>query len=111
MGVSFFRGWMPLHRIPVLTNLWGGAGKFGTIAAGRRWSILLIRHDPTAPAVPTDERPTLRQAMDDADVNRALSDVVRDHNATYHPGRGCHENQYVSCVDRFGTEDPGKGQS
>lgn len=64
---SFRRGWIPLHRLPVLTNLWGGAGRFRAIASGRRWSILLIRHDPTLPAVPADQRPTLRQAIDEAD--------------------------------------------
>jgi hypothetical protein len=67
MGVSFFRGWIPIHRLPVLTNLHGGAAKFCTLASGRRWSILLIRHDPTMPATPVDHRPTLQQATADAD--------------------------------------------
>lgn len=92
MGFSTFRGWIPLHRLPVLTNLHGGAAKFCTLASGRRWSILLIRHDPTMPAVPAVQRPTLRQAIDNADIHQAFNDIIREHNALYHPGRDCREN-------------------
>lgn len=67
MGIRFLEGWIPLHRIRVLANLYGGAARFRTLASGRRWSILLIRHDPSMPAVPPGERPTLAEAIEEAD--------------------------------------------
>ncbi|MEU8158156.1 hypothetical protein AB0B94_31260 [Micromonospora sp. NPDC048986] len=63
----FFRGWIPVNRIGVLANLYGGAGKFCTLVAGRRWSILLVRRDRSMPAVPVGERPTLHEAISEVD--------------------------------------------
>ncbi|WP_229401931.1 hypothetical protein [Micromonospora okii] len=60
-------GWTPIRRIAVLSNLWGGGGRFRALAAGRGWAIVLIRHDPRMPAVPVAERISLAEAISDAD--------------------------------------------
>ncbi|MGA4726278.1 hypothetical protein ACPB67_02560 [Micromonospora taraxaci] len=60
-------GWIPVRRISVLAHLYGGAGRFRALAAGRSWSIILIRRDRSMPAVPVAERITLAEAIRDAD--------------------------------------------
>lgn len=60
-------GWTPIRRIAVLAHLFGGAGRFRTIAAGRGWAIVLIRRDRTMPAVPVAERISLAEAIREAD--------------------------------------------
>lgn len=96
----FFKGWIPIHRIGVLANLYGGAGKFCTLVAGRRWSILLVRRDRLMQAVPVGDRPTLRNAIDEIDA--LAGQIITDHDTAYHPGRQCRENERGECVDRFG---------
>lgn len=109
MGRRFFEGWIPLHRLATLTNLWGGAGKFRKVAAGRNWSLLLVRRDDSTPPVPPEQRPTLREAIDNADraAERELGDqlqaVLDAHTVTYHPGRTCRESERGECADRFGS--------
>lgn len=63
----FFKGWIPIHRIAVLANLYGGAGRFCTLVAGRGWAVLLVRRDQSMPAVPAAERLTFGEALDLAD--------------------------------------------
>lgn len=101
MRRHFFNGWIPLHRIAVLANLHGGGGKFRKVAAGRNWSLLLVRRDDSIPSVPPADRPTLREAID-----AAAADIIREHNATYHLGRSCRENGRGECVDLFGPTHP-----
>ncbi|MGI5144813.1 hypothetical protein ACQEVC_45600 [Plantactinospora sp. CA-294935] len=60
--------WIPIRRIAVLANLHGGAARFRTIIAGRSWALLFVRKDPSMPAVPPEERPTMREAIDQADA-------------------------------------------
>lgn len=95
MGRHFLEPWIPLRRISVLRHSWGGAGKFRKLAAGRNWSLLLVRRDRTLPSVPVAERPTLRQAVSDADreVWDAAQAVIDAHVAAYHPGQSCRENE------------------
>lgn len=70
MRRHFFNGWIPLHRIAVLANLHGGGGKFCKVVSGRSWSLLLVVRDRSMPSVPEGQRPTMRQAIDDADRGR-----------------------------------------
>ncbi|WP_213452872.1 hypothetical protein [Rhizomonospora bruguierae] len=57
----------PLRRIAVLAHLFGGAGRFRAIAAGRGWAIVLICRDRNMPAVPAAERISLTEAIRQAD--------------------------------------------
>lgn len=63
--------WIPIGRISVLANLHGGAARFRTIVAGRSWALLLVRKDLSMPAVPHEDRPTMREAIDRADAASA----------------------------------------
>jgi hypothetical protein len=63
-----FQPWIPIGRISVLANLHGGAARFRTIVAGRSWALLWVRKDRSMPAVPPKDRPTMREAIDQADA-------------------------------------------
>jgi hypothetical protein len=60
--------WIPIGRISVLANLHGGAARFRTIVAGRSWALLWVRRDLSMPATPPESRPTMREAIDQADA-------------------------------------------
>ncbi|MBF9135168.1 hypothetical protein I0C86_40530 [Plantactinospora sp. S1510] len=66
----FFKGWIPIRRIAVLANLYGGAGRFCTLVSGRTWMVLLVRRDRSMPAVPEAERLTFAEALEQADGPR-----------------------------------------
>lgn len=57
----------PIRRIAALVHAYGGAARFRALAAGRTWAVLLVLKDPSMPAVPPEQRPTLREAIDVAD--------------------------------------------
>jgi hypothetical protein len=63
-----FAGWIPIRRIGALANLHGGAARFCTLLAGRTWAIVLIRRDRTMPSAPAEQRPTLREAIRQAEA-------------------------------------------
>lgn len=68
--VRFMEGWVPIHRMAVLSYLWRGAGRFRRMVGCRSWSIFLVCHDPTGVHAPADRLPTLDEAIAEADERR-----------------------------------------
>lgn len=86
-----------------------------------RYVAKLVHDDWPAAGVPLDycvtRWPAIRDAHLDAksapasrgprpELVAALDEVVFEHEAAYHPGRTCRENQFGACQDRFGDESP-----
>jgi hypothetical protein len=58
------------------------------------------------PTIPTADHPAIvRRAAGGMDAE--MDQVVADHEAAYHPGRSCRENERGECADRQTTNPRG----